>query len=155
MRAAAPSIWNTNMAETKKDYGVKVHTALARIVYESDTEFAINSMFEEGLIDTEERDSLLITIPKIISKDQLKPYFQHGLIIKNEAEIINANGELFRPDRIVINGKMATIIDYKTGEQKKEHGQQVIGYADLLHEMGYTITEKLLVYIEKDQIVNV
>jgi ATP-dependent exoDNAse (exonuclease V) beta subunit len=155
MRAAAPSIWNTNMAETKKDYGVKVHTALARIIYESDTEFAINSMFEEGLIDTEERDSLLVTIPKIISKDKLKPYFQQGLIIKNEAEIINANGELFRPDRIVINGKMATIIDYKTGEQKKEHGQQVIGYADLLHEMGYTITEKLLVYIEKDQIVNV
>ncbi len=153
MRTAAPSIWNTNISETKKDHGVMVHTALARIVSVEDIPAALSSMFQEGLINAEEQHELVNTLPALLSRQELKPYFEKGLIVKNESEIINSNGEMFRPDRIVFKGKMAAIIDYKTGEEKTEHKQQIQRYADLLHEMGYTITEKLLIYIEKDKVV--
>ncbi|MBN8697033.1 MAG: UvrD-helicase domain-containing protein [Bacteroidetes bacterium] len=153
MRTAAPSIWNTNISETKKDHGVKVHTALARIISVDDIPTAVESMFQEGLIDQEEQKELLQTLPTLLSKQELKPYFEKGLIVKNEMEIITASGKIFRPDRIVIKDKTAAIIDYKTGEEKREHKQQVQDYADLLHQMGYTVTEKLLIYIEKEKIV--
>ncbi len=162
MRAAAPSIWNLEMTESKKDYGVMVHTAMAKIKTAADVESSVNSMFSEGLISLEEKIDLLITIIKIIELPKLQPHFAQGLLIKNEAEVITRMGEMFRPDRVVLNSPFqkgqeglltAVIIDYKTGEEKPAHKKQILQYADLLNQMGYTVTEKLLVYIEEEKVV--
>jgi len=154
MRTAAPSIWNTDMAETKKSYGIIVHTALARIKYEEDIIFALEAMFNEGLIDKEEKNHLIITIQKIVALPELKKYFEKGLKIKNEAEIIMATGDMYRPDRVVINGKEAIIIDYKTGEVKPQHKEQINNYAEMVKQMGYRVEKKLLVYLEKFQVIS-
>ncbi len=153
MRAAAPSIWNLELTESKKDYGVMVHTAMAKIKTSDDVEMSLNSMFTEGLISGDEKTTLLNTITKIIELPQLKPHFAKGLTIKNEAEIITQMGEMFRPDRVVLSQKSAVIIDYKTGEEKPAHKKQILQYADLLIQMGYTVTKKLLVYIEDEKVV--
>ena len=155
MRAAAPSIWNTNMAEVKKDYGNIVHTALAKVKVADDIDTALSSMCAEGLITNEEQTQLKRTLYKIVELPKLKAYFQKGLLIKNEAEIVTFSGELYRPDRVVIHGKNAIIIDYKTGEERKKHKEQIIGYSDLLGQMGYIVTERLLVYIEEERVVSV
>lgn len=156
MRAAAPGIWNLEATESKKNYGVMVHTALAKIKTAVDIEPALNSMFIQGLITTDEKNNLLSLITKITSLPLLTDHFAQGINVKNEAEIISLSGEKFRLDRVVLrDNKTATIIDYKTGEEKKEHKQQIIVYADLLSQMGYTVTEKLLVYIEKETVISV
>ena len=154
MRAAAPSIWNLEVTESKKDYGVMVHTALAKIKSGGDVEPAINSMFTEGLITSEEKNELLSVIKKIIALPKLKAHFVNGLTIKNEAEIVSVTGEKFRLDRVVLRDKTAVIIDYKTGEEKPAHRKQILQYADLLGQMGYIVTEKLLVYIEEEKILD-
>jgi CRISPR/Cas system-associated exonuclease Cas4 (RecB family) len=105
------------------------------------------------LITTEEKEALQKTISKIIHLPQLLPYFQKGVIVKNEAEIIALTGEFFRPDRVVLTGKNAIIIDYKTGSEKPAHKKQILGYADLLTQLGYQVTEKLLVYLEDEKVV--
>jgi ATP-dependent exoDNAse (exonuclease V) beta subunit len=153
MRAAAPSIWNTQMAEVKKDYGNVVHTAFARIKTMDDIDPALNSMCGEGMITTEEKENLKITLSKIVQHPKLKAYFAQGLTIKNEAEIISSSGEFFRPDRVMIKDKTAVIIDYKTGGEKNEHKKQILGYSDLLNQLGYNVTERLLVYIEDEKVV--
>ena len=153
MRAAAPSIWNTEFADTKKDYGVVVHSALAKVKTETDIEPALKAMCAEGLITNEEKTNLLVTLTKIVNLPSLKAYFSEGLTIKNEAEIITLAGDLFRPDRVILTGKTAVVIDYKTGEEIPKHKQQIIQYADLLIEMGYSVSEKLLVYIEEEKVV--
>jgi ATP-dependent exoDNAse (exonuclease V) beta subunit len=153
MRAAAPSIWNLETTESKKDYGVMVHTALAKIKSVDDIESAVNSMFSEGLVSIDEKENLLFVITNIIKLPKLQAHFAQGVIVKNEAEIISLTGEKFRPDRVVLKDKNAVIIDYKTGEEKPEHKEQILQYADLLNQMGYTITEKLLVYIEDEKVL--
>jgi ATP-dependent exoDNAse (exonuclease V) beta subunit len=153
MRAAAPSIWNTQAAEVKKDYGVVVHTALAKIKTSEDVEPALKEMCSQGLITTEEKQKLHTTLSKIVKLPKLQSHFAKGLIIKNEAEIITASGEFFRPDRVILNEKNAVIIDYKTGSEKPKYKEQILQYADLLSQMGYTVTEKLLVYIEDGKVV--
>jgi ATP-dependent exoDNAse (exonuclease V) beta subunit len=155
MRAAAPSIWNTQMTEVKKDYGVMVHTALSKIRTADDTTAALNSMIQEGLITDEEREKLQATIARIIALPQLAPHFEKGKLVKNESEIITDQGALFRPDRVVISDKRAVIIDYKTGGEKSTHKKQILEYGDLLSKMGYDVTEKLLVYIEEVRVVPV
>ena len=153
MRAAAPGIWNTQMAEVKKDYGVIVHTALSKIKTKADVNSALNAMLQEGLITNDEQERLQHSIATIIALPQLKPYFELGVVVKNESEIITEEGLFFRPDRVVIQNSIATVIDYKTGGEKSSHKKQVIEYADLLTKMGYTVKEKLLVYIEEQRVV--
>ena len=118
-------------------------------------------MFSEGLVTIDEKDNLLVVINKIIKQPKLQAHFAPGSIVKNEAEIISFTGEKFRLDRVVFpaslnileSGSSAVIIDYKTGEEKTEHKKQILRYADLLNEMGYIVTEKLLVYIESEKVV--
>ncbi|MGQ0829282.1 MAG: UvrD-helicase domain-containing protein [Bacteroidota bacterium] len=153
MRAAAPSIWNTQAAEVKKDYGVMVHTALAKIKSNEDVEPALIDMCSQGLITAEEKEKLTITLSKIVNLPQLRSHFVPGLIIKNEAEIITVDGVSLRPDRVILKSKNAVIIDYKTGAEKPKYKEQILQYADLLGQMGYTVTEKLLVYIEAEKVV--
>jgi ATP-dependent exoDNAse (exonuclease V) beta subunit len=139
MRAAAPSIWNTQFAETKKDYGVMVHTALSKIKTNDDVVSALNTMCAEGLINIEEKENLQNVLSKIISLPQLQPHFVAGLIVKNESEIVSITGEFYRLDRVVLNDKNAVVIDYKTGEEKPAHKKQILQYADLLAQMGYIV----------------
>jgi ATP-dependent exoDNAse (exonuclease V) beta subunit len=153
MRAAAPGIWNTQMAEQKKDYGVMVHTALSRVRYAEDVPSSLESMVAEGLINIEEKNELMKSLQRIVAKPELAPHFKNGQQVKNEAEIILADARMFRPDRVVINGKNAVIIDYKTGKEKTEHQRQVMEYGDLLSSMGYTVTQRILVYLESDKLV--
>ncbi|MDQ3047438.1 MAG: UvrD-helicase domain-containing protein [Bacteroidota bacterium] len=155
MRAAAPGIWNTQLSEVKKDYGVVVHTALARVKVAADVIPALESMLAEGLITTEEQENLIPRITGIIEMEELRKYFIPGLTIKNEAEIITKEGVMFRPDRVVLTNKEAVIIDYKTGAEKEKNRQQIIEYGDLLTAMGYEVKEKLLVYIELEKVVSV
>lgn len=156
MRAAAPSIWNLDIENDKKNYGVMVHTALSRIKTTTDIEPALRSMLAEGLLTLAEQEKLQSLLHTITSIPMLQKHFATGLTIKNEAEIITPSGEKFRVDRVVIHpNNTVTIIDYKTGEPKPGHKKQVLQYADLITQMGYTVTAKLLVYLEEENVVAV
>ncbi|MGZ6523170.1 MAG: PD-(D/E)XK nuclease family protein, partial [Bacteroidia bacterium] len=108
-----------------------------------------------GMITTEEKENLQATLSKIVMHPKLQKHFTPGLMVKNEAEIISVSGEFFRPDRVVLREKSAVIIDYKTGGEKSDHKKQILGYSDLLNQLGYAVTERLLVYIEDEKVVSV
>ena len=60
--------------------------------------------------------------------------------------IITPSGNMQRPDRVMISGKHAIVIDYKFGhEQPTSHLEQVRDYMSLLRQMGYT-TEGYIIY---------
>lgn len=150
MRTAAPTIWNTEFAENKRSYGVLLHTALSKIKTKNDLDNAISEMLNEGMITQDEIIKLKPELTKIIQHPLITEYFTDAYTIKNESEIIDANGNIFRTDRVNIHGNKAIIIDYKTGEKKSGHKKQLDEYARLLTEMNYTVTQKLLVYINKE-----
>lgn len=152
MRAAAPSIWNTSMAETKKDYGVLLHTAFARIRSVDDMEQGLSDMLEEGLINTEEKEHLLNTIMKVTALPELEMHYKKGVLVKNEVEVITKDAKINRMDRVVLDGKNAVIIDYKTGKEKAGYEKQIMEYGNLLTQMGYVVTKKLLVYIDNENV---
>jgi CRISPR/Cas system-associated exonuclease Cas4 (RecB family) len=52
------------------------------------------------------------------------------------------------PDRLVVfKDSTAVVIDYKTGDLYEKHETQLEKYSKIIEEMGYTVTKKILVYI--------
>ena len=80
----------------------------------------------------------------------MKGLFADNLHILNEREILTTDGRSLRPDRIVISGNDATIIDYKTGKPSPKHKEQIANYADILREMDFKIKQSVIVYIDQE-----
>ena len=72
--------------------------------------------------------------------------------MKSERDIILPTGEIIRPDRVLIKGNKAIVIDFKTGRELPSHDKQVIQYADILSTMNYIDIEKYLVYVNEKKV---
>ncbi len=141
-------LWNTN----REDAIVKgnlLHYIMSFIETHNDIESALNIALRKGILQENEKEDMLSTVLKIINHSKLRIYFANGNIVKNEKAIITATGKIIRPDRVVINKDKATIIDYKTGKPNNAFKEQIYEYADALEKIGYTVENKILLYINE------
>ena len=121
---------------------------MADIKTEHDIDDVISNYKTALMINEEQSAILQKKIRQITSHKLLKDYYCSDLLIYNERDIINKNGMILRPDRVVINSKNeAVIIDYKTGKENIEHRQQLQLYQDELESMHIKVIKKFLVYI--------
>ena len=65
----------------------------------------------------------------------------------NETSLVDVDGQIYRPDRVIRDGNKITIIDYKTGAHEKKYVEQLGRYAGLWHRMGYGEVEAVLWYL--------
>ena len=84
-------------------------------------------------------------------------WFDGTYRIFNEASIVTAEGEMYRPDRVLIapDGSRVIVIDYKFGEPRRAHRDQVGNYMQLLRQMGYPSVEGWLWYVTNNRFVPV
>lgn len=70
--------------------------------------------------------------------------------VRNENEIIiPGRGSTRRPDRVMIDGRRAVVVDYKFGLRDAErYRRQMREYLRLLGEMGYAPAEGYLWYVK-------
>ena len=88
----------------------------------------------------------------LITRENHNDWFSNQYTILSEQDIITPSGNMQRPDRVMISGKHAIVIDYKFGyEQPKSHLEQVRDYMALLRQMGYT-TEGYIIYNARNTI---
>jgi len=140
--------WAADSTESLKDRGILIHNIMAGIKTEDDVDKAVNQAIIEGLIQEKEKESLRTDISKIISTSEILPFFDPHKTIINEKEILLNNGEILRPDRIVIDTNETAVIDYKTGKKDDKHKDQVDTYANALCSMGYKNLSKYLIYLD-------
>lgn len=139
--------WDFDSIEALKDRGILLHNIMARIKTEDDVDKAINQAIIEGLIQENEKENLRADISKIISTPEILPFFDQHKTIINEKEILLNNGDILRPDRIVVDNDETAVIDYKTGKKDIKHRDQVETYANALSSMGYKNLNKYLIYL--------
>lgn len=149
--APTPSeLWNKQQSKAMEK-GNLMHLIMADIISESDTNSAIQKAVQNGLLSDTFESEIRQTVKKILTHNDLKHYFTEEAIVMNERAIFTKTGQIIRPDRIqLINKKEITIIDYKTGIPSETHPAQLKMYEDALIEMGYNVTEKLLVYVQDE-----
>ncbi|MFD2724883.1 UvrD-helicase domain-containing protein [Hyunsoonleella rubra] len=141
------NLWDTKQ-QAAIERGNLVHDILAQIKTKLDIDFVITDFKNSATINDDQAKSLVTTITQIVEHPLLQPYYQPGLTIYNERDIISKEGIVLRPDRIVINKKKeAVILDYKTGTEDKSHAQQLQIYKDALEAMNIKVEKGILVYI--------
>ncbi|MCX7878811.1 MAG: hypothetical protein N2510_09270, partial [Ignavibacteria bacterium] len=70
-------------------------------------------------------------------------------------DIINPDGSVIRPDRLILKDRSATVIDFKTGSPSDEHLKQVSNYGKILKQMGFGEVKKFLYYIDRMEVIEV
>jgi len=137
------------------NYGVLVHRVLSSINNVADADRAIEQIFSEGLINSEEKVKLKSELKELLSEESISNFFESDTNVMAEREIILPDGEVLRPDRVLIAGEVATVIDFKTGKEQPSHRRQINRYADALQRMNYKVIEKYLIYIPEKRIVQI
>ena len=140
---------------SKINYGLLVHDLLARIKHKENLERALDELLLEGAIGQSEREMLYSKISRLFQIPVVDSWFSTDWEVKTEVPILPKTGEIGRPDRVMVKGKQAIIVDFKTGAPKGRDRQQVIEYTDLLKAMGFTAIDGFLLYIEKQEVEQV
>ncbi len=134
------------------EYGTVMHRIFSEITTAKDVELAIDNAIRRGDVDHEKRKLILEYIRNAINDNRVSGWFGDEWQVMNEQEILCPD-DIRRPDRIMVNGKKAVIVDYKFGAYEKyrnnQYIKQVRRYMDLLSEMGYEV-EGWLWYIAEN-----
>ena len=148
------STYNANEEVTKaREYGILVHYILSKIKTKEDVETVIEQAVLAGDITLDESQKMMIEIKQLVSINSIASYFEKGVEVKNELEILTATGEILRPDRVVVDNNHAIVIDYKTGKKNaQKYHAQMRDYEFALLSLGYTSVKKLLLYIQEQEV---
>jgi ATP-dependent exoDNAse (exonuclease V) beta subunit len=151
----------------EKKRGELIHEVLSCIDYlESYTSLPdkikerINKLNSETVwkISYDEIDKIL----KTLFNSSLKKYFvpTSGRTVKNEIELTDSFGNLYRLDRLVIDTHTVTVIDYKTGhlteEEHLKHKEQIKNYKALVSEIyKERFIKGFLYYVDIGRVVEI
>ena len=134
--------------------GILVHAILSEIDSLKDLPAAMAHIRKTMVLTAEREEELHKLISQVIMHPQLSEYFREGTTIYRERDIISPTGDILRPDRLNFEGKNITIIDYKTGQLQRNHGEQMVQYEEVLSQMGFEVSNKILIYINDEVTVS-
>ena len=138
-----------------KNMGKIIHEILSKIKTVDDLEKACEQALYDGKIEENERLTIQQELINSIQKPEVKRWFDGSWKIINERSLLTPE-EVLRPDRIMVSGKNAIVIDYKTGKQKSEnYNIQVRHYAKTLKETGFEKVEAFLWYVALNEVEKV
>jgi ATP-dependent helicase/nuclease subunit A len=126
--------------------GILLHLILSELRYESDTENLINRLTAAGQLTEEEKIVTLEGMKTLLTDADVKLLFSPDAEIKTEAALVGSNGHLFIPDRIAILDDGVIVGDFKTGKKEAEHETQLLGYMQLIRDLGYKNVRGVLLY---------
>ena len=146
---------NQQLTDSRLNYGLIMHDILKQINYKSDQNSAISALIREGRISVSESKTVEEEMEKFWQLPGTESWFTTDAKVLIETTILTPNGNQYRPDRVIFNGKNASIIDYKFGENMKEsYIKQVKHYMALIDEMGYH-SEGYICYVSLQKIIPV
>ncbi|HQJ21653.1 MAG TPA: PD-(D/E)XK nuclease family protein, partial [Bacteroidales bacterium] len=141
--------------QLKLNYGKLMHDILASVITLDDITGAVGKMVIDGRINENEGSMIIEKMNSELSRPEVREWFKRGAEIITETDILAPGGTIRRPDRVIISGDKAIVVDFKFGGEKKEDQKQVQQYCRLIKEMGYSSAEAFLWYVDEDKIISV
>lgn len=130
-----------------------MHALFSMIRTMEDIDDAVCQLIFTGLIPQEKKEEYARKVRKAIEDTNVAHWFSGEFRIYNECAILTEeNGTVThkQPDRVLMNGQETLIIDYKFGEPKHSHKQQVEQYSRLMRQMNYPNVKAYLWYVKKN-----
>ena len=149
---------------TPRNMGIEMHSILSQAKNIDDITQRIDSSFEAGRLSAEQRDELKQVVEREFQREQVKEWFTEWDVVRNENDILISRADesrdektgTLRPDRVMIRGERAVVVDYKFGlKQYESHRKKMADYMQLLKQMGYAEVEGYVWYLSMGEIVRV
>lgn len=134
--------------------GIRLHRVFEGATTFDDLRRNIKRMENDALISSAEACELSDNITRFMADENVSEWFSTVWDdVKCEAEIV-ASGEVRRPDRVMISGRRAVVVDYKFGDKTNaRYLEQVNEYMNLLHKMNlYDEIEGYVWYVNLGEI---
>lgn len=127
--------------------GSLLHDILANASTEKEVDDYVSELVLQGIVQENEQLDLKSAVLEVLNHPDLKAILDKATTSITEKSIIDTNGKLHRPDRVLFVGKEVVILDYKfTLTESEQHIMQVNQYKNLLSEMGYSNIKTYLFY---------
>lgn len=139
----------------KINTGILLHQVLARISYQKEWQQKVAEYFFENPVEDETQQAVLERIEALMRHPAVSTWFDKHWDVRTEAPVLLPGGGQQRIDRVMIAKDRTVIVDYKSGEKKKEDVEQVRQYAGALSAMGYTNVQAYLLYLHGNEVVEV
>lgn len=124
------------------------HKVLSYIDVVEDLPNAISKIEASENFNKPAVEDLYKQMESLLNLPELKPYFRQGLKIFKEVEILLPNGNSYIPDRVVDDGRLITIIEFKTGSVYQANTTQLETYYSIVKTMTNKPVEAFLFYID-------
>ncbi len=142
--------------------GTILHRIFSTIRTTADIPQALRQLELEGVLYSTQvsRKEINAKIEAALKSEKAQEWFSTGWKLFNECEILTHDDttgavKTLRPDRVMYDGNRMVVVDFKFGQPKSGHSEQVRTYMNLLRDMGYTRVEGFLWYVMTNKTVEV
>ena len=146
----------TGISASNRIKGVVLHDILAGVNVPGDLENAVRQALQNGHLSRQEADEAYRLLSERLDAAKDRGWFPEDADrILNESTLIDTDGQMLRPDRVVIYDRKVVIVDYKFGEHHKTYERQLRKYAEIWRRLGYSVVSSYLWYVHTDEVVKV
>ena len=137
--------------------GVVLHDILSRVEVPSDLERAVAESVQSGDLTSDEAGKACGHLENCIAevRKEYGWFPEGGAEILNEVEIMDSDGAVCRPDRVILSDGKVTIVDYKFGEHRTIYERQLRKYADIWRRMGHADVSAYLWYVQTGEVMRI
>lgn len=144
-----------NGLQSRVNLGSLMHEVLCQVVHSGDETKVVQRMVREGKLTDDDLRIVETELKNIRELVSTTDWFSDKWQVINEQDILKSDGSARRPDRLMLCGKQAVIVDWKFGYVcSDDYVRQVREYMHLLGEMGYE-PEGWICYVSRREMVRV
>jgi len=145
----------TGQGKSRKNTGKVIHAVLSNIIEATDIEPVCRKALAAGVLQPGELAFTESRLREMVSHPLAESWFAGKFKVFTETDLLTEEMTL-RPDRMMISGDRAIVVDYKSGDLKPEaHRKQVERYVRTLFEAGYRDVKGYLWYIRDNELKEV
>ena len=140
---------STGVEASKRIKGVVLHDVLAKVVVPDDLDAAVEGAYACGDLTLEQAQQAKELLHVRIAEAEAEGWFPADPSkVMVEKDIIDVDGQVYRPDRVVIDDGKVLVIDYKFGRYHKKYEIQMRTYSEIFRRMGYADVTAVLWYVQ-------
>ena len=133
--------------------GIVLHDVLSAVRAPQDLRAALDGAVSAGRIEREDAEKDYVMLSERLASAASRGWFPANARVISETDVIDRDGSLYRPDRVVFTDSGVIVVDYKFGSHRAAYEKQVARYVQLYREMGYASVRGFLWYVLTDEVV--
>jgi ATP-dependent exoDNAse (exonuclease V) beta subunit len=145
------------VAESEQDFGNYLHELISKNKHHNRLKEEALSYCQLKQLTDSTTKRLVDTAEQLMNDEQLNQWLAKANCVLRERDIITPEGNILRPDMLLMHNDCWILLDFKTGQPKKSHQKQVQQYGDVIAQLPQVSSknlrvDKYLIYLSEEKI---